>query len=277
MSEPLDVALATCSRLPEPDLDAEPLVDALASAGIAAEFLAWDDPAADFARARLTLLRSTWNYPLQAETFRRWLDHTATISSLWNPLPVVRWNIHKRYLLDLERRGVPVAPTELLRCGASTSLGSILRARGWDDVVVKPAVSAASYRTLHVKPGQGEAGESHLRLLAAEGDVLVQRYLPSVEDHGERALVWIDGNLTHSVRKSPRFEGQDESVSEAVPISDAEARLARRGRGRDRRRPAVRPHRRRPRAGRRPRRHGAGAHRALAVLPASSACTRATR
>ena len=226
MSSRVDVALATCARLPEPDPDAEPLLEALARAGISAEFLAWDDPAADFSRARLTLLRSTWNYPQLADEFGRWLDHTAAVSELWNPLPVVRWNIHKSYLLDLERRGVAVAPTELVRRGDSTSLRSIRSARNWEDVVVKPAVSAASYRTLRVRPGHDEAGESHLRLLAADGDVLVQRYLPSVEDHGERALVWIDGELTHSVRKSPRFEGQDESVSEAQPISDAEAELA---------------------------------------------------
>jgi hypothetical protein len=40
--------------------------------------------------------------------------------------------------------------------------------------------------------------------------------------------VWIDGELTHAVRKSPRFEGDDESVSAAVGIDDAEAALARR-------------------------------------------------
>ena len=58
--------------------------------------------------------------------------------------------------------------------------------------------------------------------------MLVQRYLPSVEDYGERALIWIDGELTHAVRKTPRFDGDDESVSDAVPISAPEAALAHR-------------------------------------------------
>ncbi|MFN9969178.1 MAG: hypothetical protein ACK58T_04695, partial [Phycisphaerae bacterium] len=38
--------------------------------------------------------------------------------------------------------------------------------------------------------------------------------LRAVEGHGERALVWIDGEFTHAVRKSPRFAGNDEQVSE---------------------------------------------------------------
>ena len=94
--------------------------------------------------------------------------------------------------------------------------------------MVKPAVSAASFRTLRVGAGNREDGEAHLQALLVERDVLVQSYLPSVEDHGERALVFIDGELTHAVRKSPRFEGDDEAVSlDAVPISTAEADLAR--------------------------------------------------
>ena len=51
---------------------------------------------------------------------------------------------------------------------------------------------------------------------------MVQRYMPSVEDEGERALVWIDGRFTHAVRKAPRFDGQDESVSEALELAPDE-------------------------------------------------------
>jgi hypothetical protein len=48
-----------------------------------------------------------------------------------------------------------------------------------------------------------------------------------VEGYGERALVWVDGELTHAIRKTTRFQDQDEAVSpEAIPISTAETRLA---------------------------------------------------
>jgi hypothetical protein len=222
----MDIAIATCKNLPEPDFDAEPLADALHSACLRTEFLAWDDPAVDWSRADMTLLRSTWNYPLYPERFTGWLEIAAAGSSLWNPLEVVRWNIHKSYLLDLERKGVPISPTALVRKGAETSLLSILNERGWNDVVVKPAISAASLRTRLVRRNELDQGESHLRSLVADGDALVQLYLPSVEEYGERALVWVDGELTHAVRKSPRFDGEDEAVSQAMPISPAEQNLA---------------------------------------------------
>jgi hypothetical protein len=225
----LDVALASCVVLPEPDIDIAPLVGALRAAGLSVEVLGWDDPHADFGSARMTLLRSTWNYSVQPDAFLAWIDRAAGCSSLWNRRETVRWNTHKSYLLDLEERGVPVVPTHLVRRGDVKALVDVVRARGWREVVVKPAVSGGSRDTMRVTPDALEdAGEAHLRSLAAREDVLVQPYVSSVEGYGERAVVWIDGELTHAVRKSPRFIGDAESVSEAVPIAPDEAELARR-------------------------------------------------
>ena len=223
----MDVALASCANLPEPDLDEAPLLQALRAAGLSAEVLAWDDPAADWAAVRMTVLRATWNYPLRPRAFMAWLEAAARVTDVWNRLPAVRWNLHKGYLLDLERHGVAVAPTELVRRGSDRRLSAVTAARDWNDVVVKPAISAASYRTRRIRAGDEPEGEAHLRALVADGDALVQRYLPSVEEYGERAVVWIDGELTHAVRKSPRFDVDDESVSAALAISEAEAEVAR--------------------------------------------------
>ena len=146
----VDVALVSCIELPEPDLDEAPTRRALAEAGIRAEVSGWDDPAVDWSRARLTVLRAAWNYPFRADEFLAWVERTAGVSELWNPLHVVRWNAHKSYLIDLERKGIPVTPTALIQRGAATTLEAILAERGWADVVVKPAVSAGSYRTIKV-------------------------------------------------------------------------------------------------------------------------------
>ena len=52
--------------------------------------------------------------------------------------------MHKRYLADLESRGVEVVPTEYLQAARGRQLSRVLEARGWDDVVIKPAVSASA-------------------------------------------------------------------------------------------------------------------------------------
>lgn len=224
------VALVTCRVLPEPDPDQDLLAEALRAAGVDARLLAWDDPGAEPAGAfDLCVLRSCWNYPRAPEAFLAWCADAAATSRLANPLAAVRWNLHKKYLRELEEAGLPVVPTAWVTKGEETDLERILDRHGWDDVVVKPAISAASLHTRRfsrngerARAGSLGEGRRFLSRLAAERDAMVQRYMPAVEASGERALVWIDGELTHAVRKHPRFSGEDETVSEAVPIAPAE-------------------------------------------------------
>jgi glutathione synthase/RimK-type ligase-like ATP-grasp enzyme len=223
----LDIALASCVVLPDPDPDEAPLLKALRAAGFSAETLAWDGPRSDFGRARATLLRTTWNYPDRPADFLAWVDRTASCSLLFNAPEAVRWNVHKSYLLELERRGVPVIPTHLVKKDETTPLADVMRARGWIDVVVKPAIGAGSRGTLRVAEDGAERDDAHLRVLVDRGEALVQPYMASVEEYGERAIVWIDGELTHAVRKARRFLGDRERVSHAVPIAPDEAELAR--------------------------------------------------
>lgn len=238
MSAAFDVALATCAELPEPDPDAEALARALADAGLSARLLAWDDPAAPFADARVTVLRSTWNYLHHVDDFLAWAARVG--DRLLNPLAIVRWNHHKAYLHDLVVLGVPVVPTVLAVRGDGRTLPQHLAAKGWSRAVAKPAVSAGSFETRVVD--RGGAHDAWFREAVGARDMLVQPYVASVDTHGERSLVWIDGEVTHAIRKSPRFAGGGERVSEAaVPVGDDERAFADRAVDAARRRTGARP------------------------------------
>src|SRR5687767_8517889 len=102
--------------MPEPDPDEELLMGALAEAGLEARLLAWDDPAAPFDEARVTVIRSTWNYIHRVDEFVAWAERVGP--RLANPPAVVRWNVHKSYLLDIEAAGCAIVPTEIVRRGA---------------------------------------------------------------------------------------------------------------------------------------------------------------
>lgn len=219
----LRFALARCATLPEPDSDEAPLLDALRRRGHAAEPLAWDEPGSRSGDFDAVVLRATWNYHLQPGRFLGWARRMARSSRLVNPLPAVRWNLHKRYLGELEADSVPVVPTEWVPRRLQVSVPEILARRGWDDVVVKPAVSASSFATRRFRPGEAPAAEVFLRSQHGVRDMMVQPYMRSVEEVGERAVVWIDGEVTHAVRKTPRFAGADESVVRAGE-PDAEER-----------------------------------------------------
>jgi len=206
----MDLALVSYSELPELFPDDRPLAHALAAAGLDVGIVSWDDPAFDWSTTRIAMLRSTWDYYRRAEEFLAWAERAAATTRLLNPLPLVRWNLHKGYLVELAAKGAPVVPTAIVPRGAATDTGAyaqLLAARGWTDAVVKPAISADSWETIFVPVGEPECGAQHLARLAPERDMLVQPFLKSVETHGERCLVYLDGQFSHAVRKNPLTRG----------------------------------------------------------------------
>lgn len=224
----MSIALATCARLPEPDPDQDLLLRALGAAGVEARLVPWDGPPVDWREHRLCLLRSTWNYYLRPAAFLDWLAGAERSTRVLNPPPLVRWNLHKGYLLELEAAGLPVVPTALLPRGSAVELETLCAERGWSEVVIKPAVSAASWRTRHFRRDDRVAARRFLAQTVAELDVLVQPFEPAFAREGERALVWIDGEFTHAVTKRPRYAGEDEAVSSASPLSPLELEFGRR-------------------------------------------------
>jgi hypothetical protein len=220
------VALATCRHKPEPDPDEELLVAGLAEAGLEPRVLAWDDPRAAWHEVELCVLRSTWNYPHHPDEFLAWLRRVAGVTRLYNPLAIVAANLHKSYLRGLAGRGIAVVDTVHLARGAAPELAGLLAERGWDRAVVKPAISGASLGTWRALRGEAAAQQQRFVADVAARDTMVQPYMRGVEGPGERALIWIDGALTHAIRKTARFAGEHEQVSSAVAIADDERRLA---------------------------------------------------
>lgn len=223
----MDVALVVDARtLDEPDCR-RMLVPALATRGIAADLVAWDDPAMDWSRPRLAVLRATWDYHLRLPAFLAWAERTAARCRLWNPLDAVRWNARKTYLRDLAARGIATIPTIWLPRGASADLAALLRERGWARAVVKPVVSASAYQTLLVtaaapgSPASLATGAAHLARLLAERDAMIQPYLEAVTTTGERSLIFIAGELTHTIRRAPALALPGDAPADAHDSGDA--------------------------------------------------------
>ena len=224
------VAIASCQNPPEPDPDEALLLGALRGAGLDASVLAWDDARAQAALAQqdLVVLRSTWNYHEHVDAFVAWTARIGATTRVLNPPRIVAWNAKKTYLAELEGRGVDIVPTEFVVRGQERDVISVFAERGWEQVVIKPVVSAGSFRTERFSREELPAAQVFLDGLVADRDAMVQRWMPSVETYGERSLVWIDGEVTHAIRKTPRFAGGVEQVSGEVPIADDERAFAER-------------------------------------------------
>ncbi len=221
------VALATSSGYPELWVDDAPLRAALADAGVAAEPVVWDDPSADWPSYGVVVIRSTWDYTERRADFVAWADRVGRVTRLRNPAGVVRWNTDKTYLRSLAARGVPVVPTVWSAAGLPVDVAATVAEQGWADAVVKPTVSAGARRTLRFGAGEIAAAQALAAEIARDGDgVMVQPYLGSVEEHGERSLIFVAGEFSHAVRREPSLVPGSIGGHEAGPVAAEPDELA---------------------------------------------------
>jgi glutathione synthase/RimK-type ligase-like ATP-grasp enzyme len=194
------LALATCSTLPDWEVDDRSLHAALAARGIDAQQAVWNDPQVEWARFDAVLIRTTWDYQDKRDAFVAWAERLPV--PLYNPADIVRWNTHKSYPRDLEAHGIPIVPTEWLAQGTTPNIASLCEQRGWRRAFLKPCVGATARETLRFAAGD-PAAQRHAERLLANEDLMLQPYVASVERDGELSAIFIDGQLTHGVRKVP--------------------------------------------------------------------------
>lgn len=201
-----EVALATCAALPDLDDDESLLLSQLQSRGVTATAEVWDDPAVDWDRFDVVVVRCTWDYQDRRAEF---VDWARGVPRLHNPAAVLEWSTDKRYLSDLESAGVAVVPTTWLAPGAAAQLPA---AGEW---VLKPAIGAGSrnagrYR-LNRAAERAEAQQLTDRIHAMGRTAMAQPYQAAVDQVGEKALIYIAGEFSHAVRKAAMLDGPSQS------------------------------------------------------------------
>jgi hypothetical protein len=224
----MSIVLATSAALPGLSADDRLLLRALRTRGLAAEPAVWEDPHYDWAAATLCVVRSTWDYAYRRREFLAWAERVADAIPLWNALPIVIWNTHKQYLVDLGTYGVPTVPTRILPAGTHATLASICAEEGWEEVIVKAAVAQTGRYLKRVPAGRHDEGQRHLDRLLPSEDLLVQPFLPGVTSEGETSLVYVDRGFSHAVRKQPTagdFRVHDDFEGSIAPVTPTPVQL----------------------------------------------------
>jgi glutathione synthase/RimK-type ligase-like ATP-grasp enzyme len=207
------IALVTARAARDLDVDLAPLLAALEESRLKAVVVEWDDPAIDWSGFSLVLLRSTWDYSTRLGEFLGWLERSSAATTVHNPLELVRWNVDKHYLADLERKGVSIVPSQFIEPGddAADTLHHFLQQHPRGDLVIKPAVGAGSRDAQRHGREDRAAMLAHItRLLDQRRSVLAQPYLERVDVQGETALVYFEGRYSHAFGKGALLQrGQE--------------------------------------------------------------------
>lgn len=201
------VAIATFSAMPPEFTDDGRLADALSTLGAEVALIPWDDTGADWDGFDSVVIRSTWDYPPRRDRFVAWAESVGR--RLHNAPEVIRWNSDKHYLADLAAAGIPVVETFFVEPGdAPPGLAA--------EIVVKPTISVGAKDTGRFSQRTHDQALDLIQRIHASGrTAMVQPYLRSVDDDGETAIVFLDGEPSHVLRKGAVLR-----PDEVAPVRD---------------------------------------------------------
>lgn len=228
-----DITLLTDARYVNPTtidwyvqnvLDEDRLVtEALQRKGLTVTRTNWDNPEYDWTKTRFAVFRATWDYFDRFQEFSKWLTSVNNKTNLINPLSLVKWNMDKHYLRDLKNRGINISPTLFVEPGEIRSLSEIVKSTGWNDCILKPAVSGAARHTYKLDASNVRDHEAIFRKLIDEESMLIQEFQHQITTKGEVALMVFGGKFSHAVLKKAKagdFRVQDDfggTVHEYLP------------------------------------------------------------
>lgn len=198
----LRLALATCAKYPTLTPDDQLLLKALREQGLEPVPLLWDDPAVRWDAFAAVLMRSPWDYYERAEEFGRWLDRLEqSRCRVLNPLPVLRRNLNKNYLREMQAEGFQTVPTAWLTKGDARPVAVQLADVAWAELVIKPTVSAGAYMTVRTTREALLKDPAPLAAILAHSDAMLQPFLPEILAEGEWSFLFFGGAFSHAVLK----------------------------------------------------------------------------
>lgn len=180
------------------------LVEPFAERGWQVEFVSWRHTGIDWDNYEAVIIRSPWDYQKDPEKFLSVLediDHSS--ARLENNLELVRRNIHKIYLRDLEDRGVNIVPTLWRNFFRSDTFEKLFDVLETDEIIIKPVISANADDTFRLTGDTGLATLRKLETTFSNRAYMVQPFMQYIIDEGEFSLFFFGNTYSHTVLKTP--------------------------------------------------------------------------
>jgi len=194
--------------------DDELAIDPLRSFGWNVTTISWRQPE-DWTRFDMVIIRTPWDYHHEAKKFLQVLETITTSgTSLQNSIELVKWNIQKTYLRDLQEKENHIVPTLWREPGTSAAMvESFFDELQSDGIILKPVVSANADNTFRLSRNNGALPFAVLQKTFASKAYMVQPFMQRIISEGEYSLFYFGGEFSHAILKTPKhgdFRVQEE-------------------------------------------------------------------
>jgi glutathione synthase/RimK-type ligase-like ATP-grasp enzyme len=202
-------------------IDDEHAIAPLAELGWRVATVSWRQTATPWSEFDAVIIRSTWDYWDDVPAFLSVLEHIGRETRLANSLDIVRWNLEKTYLADLDRKGIGIVPTIWPSEVKPDSFQAFSEQHDCDQLVIKPVIGANGDKAFRVSPADTLQRREMISACFSTRRALVQTFMPRILTEGEFSLFYFNGEFSHAILKTPaesEFRSQEEHGANIQPV-----------------------------------------------------------
>lgn len=202
-----NVALVTYRESPKLIDGDNLLVEPFNKHGLEVKAVPWDQPNIDWQSFDLVILRSCWNYHYKVKEFADWLNSLEKNKvNLWNPINIVKWNINKKYLLDLKDKGIPIITTSIFNQDNIDTAQNYINSLVCKEIVIKPTSGASAYKVNKIRKTDYSSDLPIVKEILSDSEAMIQPYMKEISDEGEYSFIFFNKKYSHAVLKHPKKE-----------------------------------------------------------------------
>lgn len=194
--------LLTSNQLANLYEDDQLLIPAFKKYGWDVKILIWDDFDYNHPEADVIIIRNTWDYHLNPVKFINVLRNIAQKSiPLWNPIEIVEWNANKKYLFDLEQKGISIVPSLLVENVTPERLYNLGDLSKWEEFIIKPVYGGTGYLTYKLAKNNYSNFIPEISPEIVGKNILIQQFCPNIIHKGEYSLIYFNKCYSHTIKK----------------------------------------------------------------------------
>ena len=190
------------------------LFEPLKELGWQAEEVSWRKNDVDWNHFDAVIIRSPWDYQKNPKAFLEVLSEIEQSDALLeNSLEIVKWNIDKTYLRDLESHGVEIVPSRWHKSFNADLFPAIFSDLKSEEIVIKPTISAGADDTFRIHKSNYDIFIDDLKSTFKNRPFLVQPFMENITAEGEFSVFFFGDTYSHTILKTPKtndFRVQEE-------------------------------------------------------------------
>ena len=125
----------------------------------------------------------------------------------------MKWNMNKKYLFDLEQKGIRIVDTLWKSNFNLNDVEKSFEIFNSEEIIIKPNISANADNTFRLTKEKLSEIKNELERIYLNREFMIQPFMKNIVDEGEYSHFFFNGEFSHCVLKKPKekdFRVQEE-------------------------------------------------------------------